>query len=261
MRRAAGATRVALECHIEAAKLLLQIAEDHGYKSKRFTKFGLAHGVGSRTDAYHLLLLTEADDDVLAAHDDPYSEYPHWRSVWREIKNRHKEFEDRYWLTPPELDAVIRQEIGDYSDPCPFPCPEDHDALEVAWGDPSYLNAPFIRRDEKKGRGLTVFVHKAIEQGQKGKTVAVVLPVHRIITMMLEAGASVRSLGRVAWLHTETRRPTPRPDNCLLFVLRPTQQRTTGRSSSCSQRCMIGAKPGNAKGSNWRNATTPRSGK
>jgi hypothetical protein len=52
MRRAQDATRVALECHIEAAKLLLQIAEDHGYKNKGFTEFGLAHGVDSRTDAY-----------------------------------------------------------------------------------------------------------------------------------------------------------------------------------------------------------------
>jgi hypothetical protein len=58
-------------------------------------------------------LLTEADYDVLVAHGDPYSEYPHWRSAWREIQNRHKESEDRYWLMPPELDAVIRQAIGE----------------------------------------------------------------------------------------------------------------------------------------------------
>ena len=32
---------------------------------------------------------------------------------------------------PPELDAVIRKAIGEYSDRCSFPCPEDHDALEV----------------------------------------------------------------------------------------------------------------------------------
>jgi hypothetical protein len=42
-----------------------------------------------------MLLLNEADYDVLVAHDDPYSEYPHWRSAWREIQNRHKESEDR----------------------------------------------------------------------------------------------------------------------------------------------------------------------
>jgi hypothetical protein len=96
------------------------------------------------------------------------------------------------------------------------------------WGDPSYLNAPSIRRDEKQGRGLTVLVHNSIEQGQRGKTIAVVLPVRRIIAAMLEAGASVKSPGRVAWLHTESRRPTPRPDNCLLFVLRPTQATDAG---------------------------------
>ena len=232
MQQAANATRIALQCRLEAAKLLSQIAEDHGYKNKRFTEFALAHGVGSRTDAYDMLLLTEADDDVLATPEaaaDQYYEYPRWRTVWREIKDRYKELEDRYWLTPPELHAVVRQEIGDdYHDPCPYPCPPDHDALQVDWCDPSYLNAPFICRHELKGRGLTVFVHKAIVQGQKGKTIAVVLPVHRIITAMLEAGASVKSVGRVAWLHTETGRPTPRADNCLLFVLRPTQATEAG---------------------------------
>ena len=62
-----------------------------------------------------------------------------------------KEQQDKHWLTPPELDALIRAEIGDYYDPCPYPCPYDHDALEVDWGDPSYLNAPFLNDAKSAG--------------------------------------------------------------------------------------------------------------
>jgi hypothetical protein len=223
-RTAADATRIALECHIEMARLALSVQAQHGLKGKRYVEFMMEHGGGSRTDCYDLLLLNEANDAVLEAHDDPRHEYPHWRQVWRGIKDRAKEAEDQHWITPPETLEVVREEIGKkYYDPCPYPLPPGHDALEIEWGDPTYLNAPFIRRHELKGRGLTVFVKKAIEQGQS-KTIAVVLPVHRIITMLLEAGASVRSLGRVRWRHAKTGRPTHRPDNCLLFVLRPKRQ-------------------------------------
>jgi hypothetical protein len=217
----AEATRIALECRLKRAKLLLQVVEQHGYKGKQFVEFARKHGGANRTDAYDMLLLTEADDDVLAPHDDPYSEYPHWRTVWREIKERHKDVEDKHWLTPPELDAIIREEIGDYHDPCPYPLPDDHDALEVEWGDPSYCNAPFLRRHEKHGRGLTAFVYKSIAEAEQGKTIYVVLPVPRSICQLLEAGATVRSLGRIAWLHADTREPMQSPVPCALFVLRP----------------------------------------
>ena len=72
MRRAAEASRITLECHIEAARLLASMQEQHGYKGKRFAEFALEHGVSSRTDAFDILLLTEADDNVLEPHDDPY---------------------------------------------------------------------------------------------------------------------------------------------------------------------------------------------
>ena len=56
---------------------------------------------------------------------------------------------------------------------------------------------------------------------RQGKTIAVVLPVPRSITQLLEAGASVRSLGRVAWLHADTGEPMQSPVPAALFILRP----------------------------------------
>jgi hypothetical protein len=225
MQRAAEAERIALQCHIEAARLLQTVQAQHGFKSRRYVEFALAHGVGNRTDAYDLLALNEAGDDVLTepeAAADPYHKYPSWREVWRRIKERHKEAEDKYWLTPPELVAVIRAEIGDdYHDICPNPLPEGCDALETDWPDPAYVNAPFIKRHEKRGRGLTTFARKSIEQGQEGKTIAMVVPVDEIVTMMLEAGAKVISLGRVRWLHAVTGEPLKRGVPCVLFILRP----------------------------------------
>ena len=217
--------------------LLAAVMKQHGVKGAKYVEFALANGISTRTNAYDLLLLHEADAAILESHkDDPYHEYPAWRTVWREIKDRRKETEDRSWLTPPEVAEVIREEIGDdYYDPCPYPLPPGHDALEIDWLDPSYLNAPFIRRHELKGRGLTVFVRKAIEQG-RSKTVAVVLPVHAIITTLFEAAANVRSLGRVGWRRTETGKRTHRPDNCLLFVMRPLASRAANDNLPAAMR-------------------------
>ena len=135
-RKAAEASRIALECHLEIAKLLQMMVDHHGYKSKRFVEFALANGVSSRTDAYDMLLLSEADDVLTTDEADPYREYPSWRALWREIKQRDGSTEpEPYWLTPPELDVVVRQEIGDYHDACPYPCPPDYDALEAEWPD------------------------------------------------------------------------------------------------------------------------------
>jgi hypothetical protein len=149
MRRKAEATRIALECDIEAAKLLAQMQKQHGYRNKRYIEFVLKHGVASRSDAYDLLLLCDAEADVLEAHDDdPYYEYPSWRRIWREIKNKQS---NMFWVMPPETDAVMCEELGGaYYGPCPFPCPPDHDALEIQWDDPAGVNAPFLSQHEKR---------------------------------------------------------------------------------------------------------------
>jgi hypothetical protein len=71
-------------CQLEIAKLLLILTEYHGYRSKRFVNFALAHGVRTRTDAYDLLHLAEQADAIVAEHeaatqDDPHHEWPSWR--------------------------------------------------------------------------------------------------------------------------------------------------------------------------------------
>lgn len=64
--------------------------------------------------------------------------------------------------------------------------------------------ASFIAAHENKGRGLTAVARHTIAQARKGINVAMVVPVNRIVTQLLEAGATVRSLGRVKWLHAIT---------------------------------------------------------
>lgn len=257
--REAEATRIALECRVKRAKLHRQSLEQHGFKGKQYVEFVSQHGGASRTDAYDMLLLAEAADDVLAPPDaanDPYYQFPHWRTVWREIKTRHKETENRHWITPPETEAIVREEIGDFHDPFPYPSPDCYDALEVDWLDPSYVNASFVAAHEKKGRGLTAVAYHAIGQVRKnGITVAMVVPVNRIVCQLIEAGATVRSLGRVRWRHTVTGKAMPGPHPCVLFTLRPhaphaandlirrrihDRRQTVSRSRVCRQRTRKG---------------------
>ena len=44
MQRAAEAERIALQCHIEAARLLQTLQAQHGFKSRRYVEFALAQG-------------------------------------------------------------------------------------------------------------------------------------------------------------------------------------------------------------------------
>lgn len=223
MRRKAEASRVLLECDFEAAKLLAIMQDQHGYKGKRYAQFALAHGVATRTDAYDLLELNEAGEEVLAppeATTDPYYEYPSWRQVWRSIKDRDKA-RDSYWLTPPALYAELDAEFLFDHDPFPCPLPEGFDALIQEWGLRNYVNLPFRADDVVGGTGPTAGVRKAIEQQQKGKLSAIVLPVPDYVIRLLEAGAEIRPLGRIKFLDVVTHRPAPHPPCVALFILRP----------------------------------------
>ena len=42
--REVEATRIALECRVERAKLLRQVQNEHGFKGKRYIEFALVHG-------------------------------------------------------------------------------------------------------------------------------------------------------------------------------------------------------------------------
>jgi hypothetical protein len=109
-----------------------------------------------------------------------------------------------YWLTPPDLYAVLHAEFKFDFDPCPHPAPEGFDGLTAPWGSSSYVNPPFgsiIHQGKKKGP--TAWARKAIGEAQQGKRVVLVYPIDKWILMLLAAGAEVRNLGDVRWYATE----------------------------------------------------------
>lgn len=130
----------------------------------------------------------------------------------------HRELKwEPHWITPPELYKELDAEFHFDYDPCPFPKPKDYDGIKAEWGTSNYVNPPFHREN---GIGPTAFVRKAIEENKKGKTVVLTIPTQSYVNLLLEAGAEVRSLGRVKWLHTVTREPMKGPSPITAFILR-----------------------------------------
>jgi hypothetical protein len=110
-----------------------------------------------------------------------------------------------YWLTPPELYDRLNAEFAFDFDPCPHPLPLGFDGLTCEWGWSNYVNPPFgsIIHNRKK-KGPTAWVRKAIEEHRKGKSVVLVYPVDKWVLMLLAVtGSAVRNLGDVRWLATE----------------------------------------------------------
>jgi hypothetical protein len=68
--------------------------------------------------------------------------------------------------TPKAILDVIREEFGDFDDPCPI---GGTDGLIREWGSPVYVNPPY-------GKETLAWVAKAVEEYQKGKTVIMLLP-------------------------------------------------------------------------------------
>ena len=124
---------------------------------------------------------------------------------------------ERYWLTPPELYDQLNDEFQFDFDACPHPRPENFDSLEVPWGEATYVNPPFHRINSQ---GPTAFARKAIEQSKLGKTVVLILPAQSYVNLLLEAGAELRSAGRVKWLVADTGQPLSSPSPITCFILR-----------------------------------------
>lgn len=124
-----------------------------------------------------------------------------------------------YWITPPELYKKLDKEFHFDFDPCPYPF-DGIDGTEIEWGNSVYLNPPFRKKDGKFDKGPTAFIRKAIEENEKGKTVVVIINTNAFINMLIEAGAEMRSLGRVKWLDGKTGKPWKSPSNTTLFILR-----------------------------------------
>ena len=73
------------------------------------------------------------------------------------------------------------------------------------------VDLPFRADDVVGGAGQTAGVREAIEQRQKGKLSAIVLPVPDYVIRLLEAGAGMTPLGRIKFLDVVTHRADPHP--------------------------------------------------
>jgi hypothetical protein len=137
-----------------------------------------------------------------------------WVGPYRPEEGKRKNF-----LTPPGVYSSLDAEFQFDFDPCPYPCPEGYDSLTVEWGRSSYVNPPFHKQDGVDGQGPTAFVHKAIEENRKGKKVVLMLPIPHYVSLLLEAGAEVRSAGRVRWHDVERGMPfrSPLPIGCFIL--------------------------------------------
>lgn len=126
----------------------------------------------------------------------------------------------RYWLTPKGIYQKLNEEFSFDFDPCPCPKPENFDSLNMDWGNINYVNPPF-RKNDGGGYGPTAWVRKAIEQQQKGKSSVLLIPTQSYVNLLLEAGAELRSMGRVRWEEVDTGKPCTSPSPTTLFILKP----------------------------------------
>ena len=124
---------------------------------------------------------------------------------------------DGAWLMPPDQFKMLDNEFHFTFDPCPCPRPEGYNSLSIEWGESNFVNPPFHKEN---GIGPTAFMRKAIAENQKGKTVVLVAPTQSYVNLMLEAGAELRPMGRIRWLHKETNMPCKDPSPITAFILR-----------------------------------------
>jgi hypothetical protein len=127
---------------------------------------------------------------------------------------------EKYWLTPPEIYQKLNKEFCFDFDPCPCPKPENFNGLSIEWGNMNFVNPPF-RPHDGNGSGPTSFVRKAIEENKKGKGSVIIIPVQSYVNLLLEAGAELRSMGRIRWLEVDTKQPCKSPSPICCFILPP----------------------------------------
>src|SRR3972149_5187939 len=120
----------------------------------------------------------------------------------------------RYWLVPMRLYEELDNEFHFDFDPCQYP--KKFNGLECEWGQMNFVNPPFRSKDGSP----TAFVRKAIEESKKGKSSFLTLPCQSYVNLLLEAGAELRSLGRVKWLEVETKEPMKSPSPITGFYLK-----------------------------------------
>jgi len=100
------------------------------------------------------------------------------------------------WATPETLLREIRQEFGEFFDPCPLNA--DFNGLLSDWKEVNYINPPYNRTDKEK------FIRKAYVEALKGKTCIMLLPVSTstiIFHELIYPYAEIRFLkGRVKFI-------------------------------------------------------------
>ena len=76
--------------------------------------------------------------------------------------------------------------------------------MAVPWGRCSYVNPPFTTVSAAGRKvGMTAWVRRAVAEQAKGKTSVLVYPQHGWVHMLVDAGAELRSLGKVNWVDIE----------------------------------------------------------
>jgi hypothetical protein len=125
----------------------------------------------------------------------------------------------RYWITPPKIYGELNAEFHFDFDPCPYPCPDGYNSLEMTWGKMNYCNPPF-RKTDGNIHGPTAFVRKAICEQAKGNSTVLLIPAQSYINLLLEARAELRPAGRTRFLDVDTSKPLPSPSPTILAILR-----------------------------------------
>ncbi len=227
------ATQQSLSAWFRQSERLNIARREYQLRGPRFVDFARRIGVTDQSSAYHLVHLHRyrtqiisrcVDDAAAAAKRGQMYRYPGCETAlgwFHPTKRRGGQRSGRYWLTPPALWRKLDAEFHFDHDPCPYPLPKGWNALIGEWGQSNYVNPPFRKEDAVGVSGITAFVRKAISEQQKGKTSVLVLPVFDYITLLLDAGAEVRPLGRVPFREVDSRRTAPHPANIAAFILRP----------------------------------------
>ena len=244
---------------LEVATLLRMLVDKHGYKGDRYVLFAEKRGIG-KSDAYILYRLGEHADRVIqerAAHNV----WPHWREVARQLglikaktdrtvaalqqdsdvlAAKVKELEAEvvelrqqsrykrgpgggYILLPPDLIPTRFPEFINAFDPFPHPLPKGWNGLKIPWKKFNVVNAPFRQDDNTQGLALSHIVRKAVDEQANGHTSLLFIPTTAAVNLLAGAHAEMYPLGRLRWLHSETKEPWATPGHSTAFILRGRQ--------------------------------------
>jgi len=111
------------------------------------------------------------------------------------------------WATPKYILEDIREEFGEFFDPCPlngrFEDGIIRNGLDMPWGEVNYINPPYSRKLKE------AFIRKAYEESLKGKVCVMLLPVStstKIFHEVIYPRAEIRFLkGRVKFIGINTK--------------------------------------------------------